>query len=137
MGRGKMPSNISKCVATQRNQTLFPFGARVLWDALMQSPSDLVTAKVERVDLQMEVLREIRKQLAPYQVAETPITGDTVICDGTTVDSLTVMDMIVELEDRFDVSIPIKRIADIRTVNELADTIMALCTPRQGSLAQA
>lgn len=92
----------------------------------MQTPHDLVTAKVERVDLQMEVLREIRKQLAPYHVAGTPITGDMVICDGTAVDSLTVMDMIVELEDRFDISISMQRVAEIRTVDELADTILAL-----------
>ena len=94
----------------------------------MQTAHDLVTAKVERVDLQMEVLREIRKQLAPYHVAGTPITGDMVICDGTAVDSLTVMDMIVELEDRFDISISMQRVAEIRTVDELADTILALCT---------
>src|SRR6266568_482197 len=92
-GEGSSRSNISKCVATRRNQTLFPIGTELRSDALMQTPQDLVTFKVERVELQMEVLREIRRQLAPYQVAETPITGDTVICDGTTVDSLTVMDM--------------------------------------------
>jgi acyl carrier protein len=92
----------------------------------MQSSPDLIEAKVERVSLQMEVLREIRGQLAPYQIGDTAITGDTVICDGTTVDSLTIMDMIMELEDRFDVSIPIKRIAEIRTVDQLADTILAL-----------
>jgi acyl carrier protein len=96
----------------------------------MQNPQDLVTFKVERVELQMEVLREIRRQLAPYQVADTPITGDTVICDGTTVDSLTVMDMIVELEDHFDVSIPMKRVAEVHTVNQLADTILALYMAR-------
>jgi len=96
----------------------------------MQSSPDLVAAKVEHVDLQMEVLREIRHQLAPYQVADMPITGDTVICDGTTVDSLTVMDMIVELEDRFDVSIPMKRVTEIRTVDQLADTILALYMAR-------
>ncbi len=92
----------------------------------MQTSPDLIEAKVERVSLQMEVLREIRSQLAPYQIGETPITGDTVICDGTTVDSLTVMDMIMELEDRFDVSIPMKSVAEIRTVDQLADTILAL-----------
>ena len=96
----------------------------------MQTRQDLVTFKVERVELQMEVLREIRKQLAPYQVSDMPITGDTVICDGTTVDSLTVMDMIVELEDRFDVSIPMKRVSEIRTVDQLADTILALYLAR-------
>jgi acyl carrier protein len=94
----------------------------------MQIAPDLLKPKVERVELQMEVLREIRKQLAPYHVAGTPITGDMVICDGTAVDSLTVMDMIVELEDRFDISISMQRVAEIRTVDELADTILALCT---------
>jgi acyl carrier protein len=92
-------------------------------------PKTLKT-KVARVELQMEVLREIRKQLAPYQVAEKPITGDTVICDGTTVDSLTVMDMIVELEDRFDIAIPMKRVTEIRTVDQLADTVIALYLAR-------
>ena len=93
----------------------------------MQTSPDLIDAKVERVSLQMAVLREIRRQLAPYQITEGPLTGDTVICDGTTVDSLTVMDMIMELEDRFDVSIPMKQVAEIRTVDQLADTILALC----------
>jgi len=93
----------------------------------MDGSQDLIAYKVERVSLQREVLREIRRQLAPYQIAETPITGDLVICDGTTVDSLTVMDMIMELEDRFDVSIPMKQVAEIRTVDQLADTILALC----------
>jgi acyl carrier protein len=96
----------------------------------MQSSPDLLKPKVERVSLQMEVLREIRAQLAPYQVAEMPITGDTVICDGTTVDSLTVMDMIVELEDHFDIAIPMKQVTEIRTVNQLADTILALYMAR-------
>ena len=86
--------------------------------------------KVARVELQMEVLREIRRQLAPYQVAEKPITGDMVICDGTTVNSLTVMDMIVELEDRFDISIPMKRVTEIHTVDQLADTVIALYLAR-------
>ena len=93
----------------------------------MDGSQDLIAYEVERVSLQMDVLREIRSQLAPYQIGETPITGDLVICDGTTVDSLTVMDMIMELEDRFDVSIPMKQVAEIRTVDQLADAILALC----------
>ena len=89
----------------------------------MNSPSAIIPRKLESVSLEMEVFSEIRHLLAPYQVNGMPITGDTVICDGTTVDSLTVMDMIVDLEDRFDISIPMKQVAEIRTVNQLADTI--------------
>jgi acyl carrier protein len=89
----------------------------------MDSPANIAPRKLESVSLQMEIFSEIRHLLAPYQVNGMPITGDTVICDGTTVDSLTVMDMIVDLEDRFDISIPMKQVAEIRTVNQLADTI--------------
>jgi acyl carrier protein len=89
----------------------------------MNSPATITPRKLESVSLQMEIFSEIRRLLAPYQVNGHPITGDTVICDGTTVDSLTVMDIIVDLEDRFDVSIPMKQVAEIRTVDQLADTI--------------
>jgi acyl carrier protein len=92
----------------------------------MNSPSTIVPRKLESVSLQMEIYGEIRRLLAPYLTDARPITGDTVICDGTNVDSLTVMDIIVELEDRFDISIPMKQVAEIRTVDQLADTISRL-----------
>ena len=90
----------------------------------MNSAPSIIPRKLESVSLQMEIFSEIRHLLAPYQVNGMPITGDTVICDGTTVDSLTVMDIIVDLEDRFDVTIPMKQVAEIRTVDQLADTIL-------------
>jgi acyl carrier protein len=40
------------------------------------------------------------------------------------------MDMVMELEDRFDVSIPMNAVAEIQTVDELADTIMTLVARR-------
>ena len=92
----------------------------------MNSPASIVPRKLESVSLQMEVFGEIRRLLAPYQSDAVPIAGDTVICDGTKVDSLTVMDMIVELEDRFDIAIPMKQVVEIRTVDQLADTILRL-----------
>ena len=92
----------------------------------MESPASIVPRKLESVSLQMEIFGEIRRLLAPYQIDASPIGGDTVICDGTLVDSLTVMDMIVELEDRFDIAIPMKQVAEIRTVDQLADTISRL-----------
>ena len=92
----------------------------------MDSPANIAPRKLESVSLQMEIYGEIRRLLAPYQVEGRPIAGDTVICDGTLVDSLTVMDMIVELEDRFDIAIPMKQVVEIRTVDQLADTISRL-----------
>ena len=93
----------------------------------MHGTIGLIADKAERVSLQLDVMREIRQQLLPYQVGERPITGATVISDGSTIDSLTLMDMIMALEDRFDVSLPINLIAEVRTVDQLADTILGLC----------
>ena len=73
-----------------------------------------------------EVIREICVHLEPYQTGEKPITGDTVIAKDLTIDSLAIMDMVMELEDRFDVSIPMSVIAEIHTVDQLADTIRDL-----------
>ena len=73
-----------------------------------------------------EVIEEICAHLAPYQTGEKPITGDTVIAKDLTIDSLAIMDMVMELEDRFDVSIPMGVIAEIHTVDQLADTIRDL-----------
>ena len=76
--------------------------------------------------LQFDVIQEILRLLAPYQVGGQTITPQTVISKGTTVDSLTVMDVIMELEDRFDVSIPINTVAGIDTIDQLAQTVVTL-----------
>ena len=88
-------------------------------------------ATQERVaDIGHDVLGEIFRLLAPYQVGGKAITPQTVISTGTTVDSLTIMDVIMELEDRFDVSIPMNVSAGIDTIDQLADTIVGLIAKR-------
>ena len=101
----------------------------------MQNTNLLVTDKIERASLQFEVMREIRGYLAPYHADETPLDADTVIADGTTVDSLTVMDMLIQLEDRFDVSLSTKLMAEIRTIGELVDAVLAARRPTGHALA--
>jgi len=92
----------------------------------LQSTHDLIADKAEPVALHLDVMREIRRLLAPFHGAGKPITGQTAICDGSTIDSLTVMDMVMELEDRFDVSVPMNAVAEIHTVDELVVTILRL-----------
>ena len=76
------------------------------------------------------VLAEICRHLTPFQAGERPITGDTVISKDLSIDSLAVMDMVMELEDSFDISIPLNTVAEIHTVDELTDTILALRAAR-------
>ena len=81
---------------------------------------------LSRVVSRAEVIREICLHLAPFQAGEKPITGSTVIAKDLSIDSLAIMDMVMELEDRFDVSIPMNVVAEIHTVDQLADTIQEL-----------
>lgn len=73
--------------------------------------------------IQDDVYAEIVKRLDPFRKSETAITPDTDITRDLEIDSLAVMDMIMELEDRFDVSIPLNLVAEIKTVRELANAI--------------
>ena len=84
------------------------------------------TVAIARGILRADVIREICAHLEPNQAGEKPITGETVIAKDLTIDSLAIMDMVMELEDRFDVSIPMSVIAEIHTVDQLADTIQDL-----------
>jgi acyl carrier protein len=71
-----------------------------------------------------EVMAEIVQRLEPFRVDAKPIVGATVITKDLNIDSLAVMDMVMELEDRFDISIPLNDVAEIHTVDELADAVL-------------
>jgi acyl carrier protein len=49
-----------------------------------------------------------------------PVTGTTMIVDDLGLDSLAVMDFVMEIEDKLDVSVPLDRLTDIRTIDDLA-----------------
>ena len=54
-----------------------------------------------------------------FDVEEDSITQDTSIADDLGADSLDVVDLLMSLEDEFDVEIPDEEIERIRTVGEL------------------
>ena len=51
------------------------------------------------------------------------ITQDTDISRDLGLDSLTIMNFMMKLEDTFDLSIPLERLPEIQTVGDLADII--------------
>lgn len=82
-----------------------------------------------------DVISEICAQLDAFRSDDAQvIRGSTVISKDLSIDSLAVMDMIMELEDQFDVSIPMNVVAEIHTVDELADTILKLGARRSSPL---
>ncbi|TXH34842.1 MAG: acyl carrier protein [Rhodospirillaceae bacterium] len=59
-----------------------------------------------------------------FRKGDAPITMDTDIAQDLNMDSLAVMDLMMELEDKFDVSIPLNMVPEIVSVGQLAQTIL-------------
>lgn len=55
-----------------------------------------------------------------FDVEEDTITSETNIADDLGADSLDVVDMLMSLEDEFNVEIPDEEIENIRTVGQVA-----------------
>ena len=73
-----------------------------------------------------EVLQTIAAALEPFRKEGTPITTETDISQDLNLDSLAVMDLMMELEEKFDVSIPLNLLPEVRTVGDLSATIRKL-----------
>jgi acyl carrier protein len=67
----------------------------------------------------------VQKLLANPKVPRD-IDGSSKIVEDLAFDSLAVMNFVMEIEDTLDVSVPLDRLADIRTIDDLAMCIKAL-----------
>lgn len=71
-----------------------------------------------------EVVAEIATALVPFKKSNVEVTAATDIARDLNMDSLAVMDLLMELEDKFDVSIPLNMVPEITTVGQLAQTVI-------------
>ncbi len=58
--------------------------------------------------------------------AGVQVSAETRIAGGLGLDSVAILDFIMDLEDRFDISIPLDRVAEAQTVAELGRAVEAL-----------
>ena len=77
------------------------------------------------VDLET-VTTQVIDRLRLNPKVKGPISGSTVITDDLGLDSLTIMNFVMEVEDEFDVSVPLDRLAHIRTVDDLSRCLIEL-----------
>ncbi len=63
-------------------------------------------------------------ELAPDGVV---LDEDTDLVGTLGLDSVTVINMVLDLEDAYDVSIPLNALADVRTAGELARLVQRRC----------
>ena len=73
-----------------------------------------------------EIYDKICELLKPYNPKNRPIEMSSGIMSDLEVDSTAVFDIIMGLEDHFDISIPMEMVSDIKTVGELTTAIKEL-----------
>jgi acyl carrier protein len=69
---------------------------------------------------------EIVKLLAPRVPAGINVSAETQIVGGLGLDSVAILDFVMDIEDRFDISIPLDRVAEVRTIADLSRAIETL-----------
>ena len=68
----------------------------------------------------LQIAAEIRAELTTLTQGHVEIGEDTDLLADLNLDSLQVMNFMLQIEDRFDISIPVSILPDVRTVKDLA-----------------
>jgi len=69
------------------------------------------------------ILETVRTLLTPYNRNTIAIMRETAIMADLEVDSVAVFDLIMEVEDGYDITFPMETVSEMRTVGDLVDTI--------------
>jgi acyl carrier protein len=77
-----------------------------------------------------DILTELFGILKPYVEGELELGEGTDLVADIGLDSMHVMNLLLEVEDRFDVSIPLNVIADVRTIGDFALQLKVLTGDR-------
>ena len=67
-----------------------------------------------------QVLAVLIAELALCTQGRVEISEDTDLLSDLNLDSLQVMNLLLQIEDRFDISIPVSILPDVKTVKDLA-----------------
>lgn len=73
-----------------------------------------------------EILNEVYEGLAPFAKGEMELSEDTELVSELGLDSMQVMELLLTIEDRFDISVPVNIVPDVVTVGDLARQIHQL-----------
>jgi len=72
------------------------------------------------------ILEAVTAEIEPFNKKNVSITEGTTFQNDLEWDSLTVMDFVAAVEDRFDIIITMNMQAEIETVGQLADAVAKL-----------
>jgi acyl carrier protein len=77
-----------------------------------------------------QIFQTLQGILEKVSVRGTVITPETGLTDQLKMDSMKVLDIIMEIEDELDISVPMNNLVDVNTVGELAQLLFELDTSK-------
>lgn len=72
------------------------------------------------------IFEKVCALLAPYNRTNREITRSTAIMADLEVDSVAVFDLIMEVEDAYDITFPMEIVSEMKSVGDLIATIQSL-----------
>jgi acyl carrier protein len=70
-----------------------------------------------------ELFRDVCAILERYRPADVSLTPATELSGDLNIDSVAAMDLIMEIEDKFGIDIPINVVSDLRNLQDLLDVV--------------
>ena len=71
------------------------------------------------------VLREIRALLEAHNPNRIEISEETDLSADLNIDSVAAMDLLMNIEDKFEIDIPLNLVGELRSVRDLAEVVRA------------
>jgi len=72
------------------------------------------------------LVEEIVGLLEPFNKEGISLTKDTNITSDLEIDSVAVMDFVMELEEKLDISIPVNMLSEVQTIGDLAKVVQEI-----------
>lgn len=72
------------------------------------------------------ILDQLYELVRPYTEKPIQFGEETDLIDEVGLDSMKVMDLVMQIEDHFDISVPLNILPDVRTIGDLAQQLQKL-----------
>ncbi len=69
------------------------------------------------------IMPRLMELIAPFNAKGIALSADTSFANDLELDSLTVMDLVANIEDEYDIILPMNLLPELETIGQLADAV--------------
>lgn len=77
-----------------------------------------------------DILEQLFELVRPYSEQPIELREQTLLIDDVGLTSMKVMELVMQVEDHFDISVPLNILPDVRSIGDFAEHVQKLLTDR-------